>query len=312
MKKAPVIVFLACISLLCSCGKIPFSNGEVFDYVRRIDQPFQIVEINDNIDVTLKCSDADHPAGTIAIRIGENLIDRVSTEIEEQTVDINDTVLTMNALVIRDNNGLSYLRPYDYTREMTVYYDSLLKITLNSNSDHIQTDTIRGYSVMTHFTSDTLEWDRDTTNLILQVDGGSGNFNILINCYKLVTKYIHGTSNLNLKGKATLASTYADYDCHGIINSRELNTHIYYITTNGTNVITTKTYHLLDVKNNNIGEVHYLKYITKKETQIWNDTLHQTETVIKNVLSPEVIRYNGEYINIWTYDNEIPGLVKEL
>lgn len=311
MKKAPVIILLACISIFCACGKNPFSNGEVHEYERKAGQPFQIVDIGGNLDVSLKHCDADHPAGTIVIKIGENLIDNIETEIEERFIENDQDSLLMNALVIRDNNAQSYLRPYDYIREMTVYYDSLLKITFNSNADMVQTDTLRGYLINTHFAQDTIEWDSLASNLILDVEGGSGNFNILTNCYKVMAKYIHGTSNISIKGKATLASTFADYDCHGVIDSKNLDTQIHYITTSSTNIIKTRCYNLLDIKNKNIGEVHYLRYWTTKEEHVWNDSLHQIDTLFQQVLCPKVIRYNGEYINIWTYDNEIPGLVKE-
>lgn len=311
MKKAPVIFLLACISVLCSCSKNPFSNGEVYQYERKAGQPFQIVEINDNLNVSLKHSDPNHPAGTIIIKIGENLIDNIGTEIEERLIENNEDTLTLNALVITNNNAFSYLRPYDYTREMTVYYDSLLKITFNSNAELMQTDTLHGYLLSTHFVQDTIEWDSLASNLLLEVEGGSGNFNVSVNCYKLTTKCIHGTSDININGKTTLAYTFADYDSHGVINSKKLDSHIHYINTNGTNVINAKTYHLLDVKNGNIGEVHYLQYWTTEEEHVWNDTLLQIDTIIKQVLCPKVIRYNSEYIDIWTYNNDIPGLVKE-
>ena len=309
MKKAHVIILLACISLLCcACNK--FSIGDITDDTRHLDTTFQIVEIRDDIDVSLRHSNADTMAGTIRIKTGANLIDAINAQtVEHLEIESNDT-LKYTKLVITNDNSVNYLRPYTHTPKMTVYYDTLYKIIFHSNAQ-IHTDTLRGYDFITHFASDSLEWDSLAPNLIIEVEGGSGNFNVLTKCYKLISKYIHGTSTLTIKGQASLASTYADYDCHGVINSRELNTNVYYITTYSTNIIKALAYHMLEVKNGNIGEVHYLKYITTKEEHIWNDSLHQTDTVINNVISPEVIRYNGEYINIWTYNNEIPGLVKE-
>lgn len=310
MKKAPVIILLACISLLyCSCNK--FSIGDITEETRPPVEPFQVVEIRDDIDVSLRHSNADTLAGTVRIKTGVNLIDAINAQTEAYLEIEGDDTSRYTKLVITNDNSNNYLRPYTHTPRMTVYYDTLYKIIFHSNAQ-IHTDTLRGYSFSTHFASDTLEWDSLAPNLILEVEGGSGNFNVLTNCYKLISKYIHGTSTLNIKGRASLASTYADYDCHGIINSKELNTNVYYITTYSTNIIKARAYHMLDVKNGNIGEVHYLKYITTKEEHIWNDSLHQNDTVINNIISPEVLRYNGEYINIWTYNNEIPGLVKEL
>lgn len=311
MKKAPVTILLACISLLCcSCNK--FSIGEITDETRHLNEPFQIVEIRDDIDVSLQHCNADMAAGTIYIKTGENLIEAINAQTEDYLEIEGGDTLRFTKLVITNDNSYNFLRPYDHTPQMTVYYDTLYKLIFHSNARNIRTDTLRGYDINTHFTSDTIEWDSLAPNLILEVEGGSGDFNVLTNCYKLIAKYIHGTSTLNIKGNATIASTYADYDCHGIINSKELNTHIYYITTNSTNVIKTQAYHFLDIKNGNIGEVHYLRYFTTREDHVWNDSLHQTDTIIRTILSPELIRYNGEYVDPWTYDNEIQGLVKEI
>lgn len=310
MKKAPVTILLACISLLfCACNK--FSIGDITDDTRHLDTTFQVVEIRDDIDVSLRHCNADTAAGTVYVKTGENLMDAINTKTEDHFEIEGDDTLRFTKLIITNDNSYSYLRPYNHTPQMTVYYDTIYKVIFHSNARNIRTDTLRGYNIMNHFTSDSTEWDSLAPTLFLEVEGGSGDFNVLANCYKLISKYIHGTSTLNIKGNATLASTYADYDCHGIINSRDLNTHIYYVTTYSTNIINTRTYHLLDIKNGNIGEVHYLKYYTQREEIVWNDSLHQTDTVIKQILSPELIRYNGEYINIWTYDNEIQGLVKE-
>lgn len=313
MKKAPVIILLVFASVVfCSCNK--FTIGDITAETRQLKEPFQVVEIRDDIDVLLRHCNADTAAGTIYIKTGANLIDDINATTEEHLeVEDGDTT-RFTKVVITNDYAYNNFRPHNHAPKMTVYYDTLYKIIFYSNAQNIRTDTLRGYNTLTHFANDTIEWDSLAPNLILEVEGGSGNFNVLTNCYKLIAKYIHGTSTLNIEGKATLASTYADYDCHGVIDCKNLNTHIYYITTNSTNIIKTHTYHLLDIKNGNpdIGAVHYLKYISKKEEHYWDNTLFQEVTVIQGILCPEVIRYNGEYINIWTYDNDKPGLVKVL
>ena len=310
MKKAPVIILLACVSLLlCSCNK--FSIGEITDEQRSISEAFQIVEIRDDINVSLRHSNSDTAAGSIFIRTGENLIDAINAQ-TEAFLEVNggDTA-DFTKLVITNDNSINYLRPYNHTPKMTVYYDTIYKIIFYSNALNIHTDTLRGYNFPTHFANDTIEWDSLAPNLILEVEGGSGNFNVLTNCYKMIAKYIHGTSTLNIKGHATLASTYADYDCHGIINSKELNTHVHYVTTYGTNIIKTRAYYLLDVKNGNIGEVHYLRHDIKKQVCVWNEISHQFDTINKTIRNPEIIRYNDQYIDTWSYHNTEPGLVME-
>lgn len=310
MKKAPVTILLACISLLLSsCNK--FSIGDIKDELLPHVEPFQVIEIHDDIDVLLKHCTHDTAAGTIRLKTGTNLFDAINTVTEDHLeVEGNDT-LRFTKLVITNDNAYNNFRPYNHTPQMTVYYDTLYKLIFHSNARNIRTDTLRGYDILTHFTNDTIEWDSLSPNLLIDVEGGSGTFNVLTNCYKLITKYIHGTSILNINGKATLASAYADYDCHGIINSKGLNTHVYYVTTYSTNIIKTRAYHLLDIKNGNIGEVHYLRHDIEKESHVWNDSLHQIDTILYKIHCPEIIRYNNEYIDVAWYQNNIPGLVME-
>ena len=311
MRKALVPIFLACVSAwLCSCNKI--NIGDIVEETRRVDESFQIVEIRDDIDVSLRHCTADSAAGTIRITTGENLIDRINATTATHTeINGNDT-LTFTKLVITNDNDYNNLRPHSHDPQMTVYYDSLLKIIFYSNAQNVRTDTLRGYNYPTQFSHDTVTWDSLAPNLLLEVEGGSGNFNVLANCYKLMIKSTHGTSNLTIKGKASLASTYADYDCHGIIDCKGLYSHIHYITTYGTNTVKAQSYYLLDVKNGNIGEVHYLWYRTEIEGYVWNDSLHQYDTVYNPVFCPQYIRYNSTSVSNWNYHNEIPGLVKVL
>lgn len=311
MKKAPVTILLACIStLLCSCYKTDI--GPITDETRHVG-PFQIVKACDDIEVRLIHCDASHEAGTILLSAGANLIDGITTETEECPVVTDTDTLWFNSLVVTNNNAYNNFRPHNHAPEMTIYYDSLYKLEFYSNARNCVTDTLHGYAFPTHFSQDTIEWDSLAPNLLVEVLGGSGNFYVTTSCYKLTTKCIHGTANITVKGKATLASTFSDYDSHGIIESDELDSHIHYISTYGTNVITAKSFHLLDIRNGNIGSVHYKKYYSYKEVYEWNDSLHQVDTIVKRILCPEVIRYNGEYINIWTYsnDNGYPGLVLE-
>lgn len=285
MKKELVIVLLACISILWSCGKYPLTNGEEMELDRRLDKPFKIVDIGDNIDVTLLHSDATHPAGLVHIRTGKNLMDGFRSEVEGDT------------LIIRNDNGGAFLRPYDYPREMTVYYDSLLQLTLNSNADCIQTDTLRGYLYPTHFThsaTDTLGFDSLVPNLHVFVEGGSGNFNVLTNCYKVVTKFFHGTSTVTLGGQAIEYTVYGDYDCHGIIDASGLESEYVTIDNYGTNAITGKAFRRFKALNENIGLVHYVRYYKVKKKIIWghfegshwvqNDTIDTTYYCPLNVI----------------------------
>lgn len=243
-------MLLACISLLCfSCKK--FSNGDITEKQYVLESPFQTIELCDNVNVTLKHSDAINPAGKVIIKTGENLIDHITTEIEE------------GKLVIKNENTLDFLRPYDYTLDMTVYYDTLLKLVFNSNGT-ITTDTLRGYNYLTDFSSGDegqSSYDSLVPNLLLEINGGSGEFTVLTNCYRLITKYSQGTSNITIKGRVERAETYGEYECHGIINSIDLEANLYHrVNYYGTNTVYAKAFRRIIAKNENIGRIFYARY----------------------------------------------------
>jgi hypothetical protein len=276
MKRKLDILLLACISLLCfSCKK--FSNGDVTERQYIVDSPFQVIELCDNVNVKLKHSDAANPAGKVIVKTGENLIDLITTKIEEQAIEVDSDygtdTLFFNKLVIRNENTLDFLRPYDYTLDMTVYYDTLLKIFFNSNGI-ITTDTLRGYEYLTDFST-----DNDSVpgtffslapNLLLEIEGGSGELTVLTNCYRLITKYAQGTSNINVKGLVERAETFGDYESHGIINGIDLEANLYHrVIYYGTNTVYAKAFRRIIAKNDNIGRIFYARYAKPGKVIQW-------------------------------------------
>lgn len=300
MKTARSVFLLVFASvILGSCSK--WSNGVTISETRQVDEAFRIIELRDNVNVTLLHADASHPAGIIEIQTGEKLMDGISTE----TMEVEETEalepMKFTKLVIRNDNTLSHFRPYDYDISMTVYYDSLYQIIFNSNGI-LHTDTLRGVAI------------RETDTVVrricaIKIDGGSGELYVKLSCEKTTTKYQEGTATVNLSGETTFAHTSASYNCHGQIHAKDLDAHIHYIKPFYSNsLIDAQAYYMLDVENGNIGVIQYLRYRTTIETHPWNETLHQFDTIIEPVQCPRVIRYNGSSINTWTYDNSIPGL----
>ncbi len=276
MKRKLDILLLACISLLCfSCKK--FSNGDVTERQYIVDSPIQVIEMCDNVNINLKLSDAANPAGKVIVKTGENLIDLITTKIEEQAIEVDSDygtdTLFFNKLVIRNENTLDFLRPYDYTLDMTVYYDTLLKIFFNSNGI-ITTDTLRGYEYLTDFST-----DNDSVpgtffslapNLLLEIEGGSGELTVLTNCYRLITKYAQGTSNINVKGLVERAETFGDYESHGIINGIDLEANLYHrVIYYGTNTVYAKAFRRIIAKNDNIGRIFYARYAKPGKVIQW-------------------------------------------
>lgn len=311
MKKELEVILLACISLLFgSCTKSIFSNGDLTEREHTLDSTFQVVEMCDNVNVTLKHCDAQHQAGLIHIKTCENLIDNISAEIEpvefEVTVDSNKIIIPFNKLIIRNNNTFDFLRPYDYPLEMTVYYDSIYLLIFNSNAT-ITTDTLRGYPYWTHFKiktdSTVFEYDSIAPNLRLEVDGGSGDFNVLTNCYRVITKYLHGTSNIILNGYTERFEIQGDYDCHGIIDGKDMEALSSYITYYGTNTVITKTFNRVTATNNNIGFIKYVRYKRHKNTWFPPDDEHPWGHYSDSLFScpQNVERYGSNKENIVSY-----------
>lgn len=256
MKKALAVVLLACISAFYSCNKFTIGDDKIIQ--KTAERPFQVIEFCDDVNVKLRHCDTIHPAGEIQIKAGENLVDNISVEIQRSNDVIGGD--TLYKLVIQNNNSANFLHSYDYTIEATVYYDSLYHLIFNSNAQDITTDTLRGYYYPTHFTQDTIEWDSLAPSLLIEIEGGSGDYNVLTNCYQVTTKFLHGTSCIKTKGSVSIASTFADYDCHGIIDSRGMESHIHYVTSYGTNTIIAKAFSMFKASNYNIGRIYYIKY----------------------------------------------------
>lgn len=275
MQRAPLL-FLAFVSLLLtSCGKeIFFSNGELTDENRQLEGSFKVIEMYDNVNVNLTHRTPTQASGHTFIHLctGENLLPNISTEIHGDT------------LTIRNENILNWIRPYDITLDMTVYYDSIQEIIFLSNGN-LKTDTLRGY----------LMPDIDTlSHLYLNIEGGSGDIQLLTHCRRLHTMYNFGTSTLTLKGDARIAYTSTSYNCHGPIDATALETNIHYVYSYGTNNIKVKAYHEVNASNQNNGFVYYLQYTGQR----WNNTTQSYEPIS----CPELVNLSGDNIYPFTLD----------
>ena len=268
MRKAPLLFLVFANLLLNSCQKDIFSNGPEVEEDRLIEGSFQVIELNDNVDVNL-VRDTDSYDGYTHIHIltCENLMSRIRTEIHGDT------------LTISNKNRFNWLRPYDYPLVATVAYNSIYKILFNSNGD-LTTDSLTG--VMSN------EEGNELSTLLLFVEGGSGNINLSVRCQRLYTNYQFGTSYVTLNGDARIAYTSTSYNCHGPIHAETLETNIHYIYAYGTNDITAKAFHEINATNQNNGSVFYLNYIGKR----WNNYTQSYD----EVPCPEVVTTNGKNI----------------
>lgn len=300
MKRVLDVILLVFVSVVFgSCNKNIFSNGDLVDKLDTITESFRSVEFCDDVNVTLKHCDENHIAGLIRTKTGENLIDSITATVHK---DENG-----NCLVIHNHNTLDYLRPYNYKLEMTVWYDSIHTLIFNSNGT-VTTDTLRGIRF-----SDTISQDSTIYKNKVQINiiGGSGDFHFLMGGALLYTDYKEGTGNVYAKGSSSYAHTQTKYECHGIIDYRDMEIHNHDIFHRGTNRIYTKVFSNLRARNDNNGEVLYVRYRKKTRDYIPPDDEHpwgHYDSVWH--YCPEYLNYNDQDLNSWTYNNDIPGLVK--
>jgi hypothetical protein len=143
---------------------------------------------------------------------------------------------------------------------MTVYYDTIYSLIFNSNAT-VVTDTLRGYNILTHFNDHYgNEFDSLAPCLNLEVYDGSGDFTVLLNCCKLKTRYLNGTSTITIKGIAASSIITGGYNCHGIIDGKDMEANWSAVSYAGTNTVYVKTFDELHLYNYNIGRIFYVKY----------------------------------------------------
>lgn len=295
MKRVPTVLLVLTSLLLVSCNKdIFFSNGPTSQITRKVPGTFRYLEMCDNVDINLIHSSevANDSTTIIKITTGENLLDKIGTTIHGDT------------LVITNDNKLNWLRPYDYPLVATVYYDSIYMIIFNSNGN-LTSDTLRGYDKPS---SDTTE--APLSHLYLQVDGGSGDINLLTRCDRLYTNYNFGTSAITVKGDARIAYTTTSFNSHGPFDAQELETNIHYVYANGTSTIKVKAFHQVQIKNKNNGVNYYLEYVGHKHSYEYDSTTHYNVPTTIEVICPEMVTFNNVPYNTLEYYNEIPNFQK--
>ena len=220
MQKSVIVILFFLVSLVTtSCQKMDtlFKNGEPITEYRNVGQQFTVVSMFNNVNVTLVQDRLPH----LELTCPKNLVEKITTEVK------NDT------LIIRNENDFNWLRSYDYSIDLTVYYDSLRSINYCSIAELRSTDSIIGMKTQsidsTEIGIDTI----NTHNFILRILEGSGDINLTFNCNVLKTVFNNGTSKVILKGNAGYAEHYLK--SYGVIHAEDLNSNIVKVMSHSTN-----------------------------------------------------------------------------
>lgn len=208
MKRNLIATLFFLVSLtLVSCSK--FSNGEPVTEQRNVGR-FERLCLFGNVNVSLKHSSSPH----LELTCPKNLIDNIFTEA------IGDS------LIIRNDNEYNWLRSYDYSIDLTIYYDSLREINYASTARLVSLDTLYGMSML-----DSIE--TTVHSFILRVTEGCGDIDLTLNCDVLHDRFINGTSSIVLHGLAG----YSEHDLqsYGTVNALDLNSNFVRVQSRSTN-----------------------------------------------------------------------------
>ncbi len=234
-KHIAVLFFLVSLTFV-SCSKV-FTNGEPITEQRNVSQDFTVVSMFNNVNVKLVHDRHPH----LELTCPKNLIEKVTTEVKGDT------------LVIRNENDFNWFRTYDYSIDLTVYYDSLRSVCYYSIGDLLSTDSIYGMRLASIDTtgSDTIS----NNNFILRILEGSGDIDLTFNCSVLKTVFNNGTSKVTLRGYAGYTEHYLK--SYGAVHANTLYSNIVKVRTQSTNDIYVWANSRLHAHIYNIGNVYY-------------------------------------------------------
>lgn len=254
MKRVIIAALYFLVSLTAvSCSKMDdlFGNGEPVSEVRQPDGPFCIICMYDNVNVNLKHSSRPR----FELTCPKNLIDNIVTEVR------NDS------LIIRNDNNFNWLRSYDYTINMDLYFDSLCEINYASTARLTTQDTLRGC-----FVSDTAE-GKLCHSFMLRTKEGCGDIDLMFNCDVLRDRFFNGTSYITLRGIA--GYTEHIVRSYGTVHAEGLNSNIVSVMHESTNdlYLWVRNGGTLQVYLNSIGNLYYKGHPDPTRTHIrYNST----------------------------------------
>ena len=255
MKRNTVAILFFLVSLMvASCSKVDtlFSNGDPITEQRELGHRFVAISMYNNVNVKLVHDSHLH----MELTCPKNLIEKITTEFDGDT------------LYIKNENDYNWLRSYDYSIDLTVYYDSLRLINFASVGDLRCSDSIKGMfeksidtigmSIDTTETSIDTIWDIETSwiqSFNLNINEGCGDIDLTLDCDVVKSNFGNGTSFVTLKGLAEY--TEIIMRSYGVIHAENLNSNFVRVQSHSTNDAYVWARTKLTVWLYSIGNVYY-------------------------------------------------------
>lgn len=242
MKRNVIAVLFFLVSLMAaSCSKMDqlFNNGEPVTERREMAHRFSAISMYNNVNVKLVQSTYPH----LELTCPKNLIEKVTTEIEGDT------------LVIKNENEYNWLRSFDYSIDLTVYYDSLRQINFASVGDLLCTDSIKGIAEQTIDSTGGFIDTITIHNFNLNINEGCGDIDLTFNCNVVKNNFGNGTSKVTFRGKAEY--TEIIMRSYGVVHAENLNSNFVRVQSHSTNDAYVWARSKLTVWLYSIGNVYY-------------------------------------------------------
>ena len=242
MKRNAIVVLFFLVSLIsASCSKMNtlFNNGEPVTEQREVGHRFNTVSMYNNVNVKLIHDTHPH----LELTCPKNLIDKVTTEIEGDT------------LYIKNENDFNWLRSYDYSIDLTVYYDSLRQVNFASVGDLLSTDSIKGIMEMSIDTAGGVADTVRTRSFNLNINEGCGDIDLTFDCSVVKNNFTNGTSHVTMRGIAEY--TEIIMRSYGVVHAENLYSNFVRVQSHSTNDAYVWARTKLTVWLYSIGNVYY-------------------------------------------------------
>ena len=242
MKRNVIAVLFFLVSLIAaSCSKVDelFSKGEPVTEQREVGHRFNTVSMYNNVNVKLIHDTHPH----LELTCPKNLIDKVTTEIEGDT------------LYIKNENDFNWLRSYDYSIDLTVYYDSLRQVNFASVGDLLSTDSIKGIMEMSIDTAGGVADTVRTRSFNLNINEGCGDIDLTFDCSVVKNNFTNGTSHVTMRGIAEY--TEIIMRSYGVVHAENLYSNFVRVQSHSTNDAYVWARTKLTVWLYSIGNVYY-------------------------------------------------------
>ena len=228
MKRKLLIILILCfLATFSSCKKAPLTVGSIVTEIRQLPD-FYEVHVNDNINISLVRSDTCY----IEITTGKNIIDNITTEVNNGVLSICNTT-TCN-----------WIRPYDYTLHATLYFKDITNFIFASSGTLDTKNNYTGQIASPNYYR-------------FEIHGGSGDVDLNVNnCNDLRIVYQYGSSHLNLHGEDN-HNLVIYKRSYGVIEAQNYDAETVHVTTDSPSDCYISASESIDATINNLGNIYY-------------------------------------------------------